>query len=469
MSGNKTIACARRSRSPWRTRRDRRRAIRRCTYPPRRRGLTKHGPQRSCRGRRYASRGSRSTLRHFAASRDAEEVGDRGERARAALVAAMKTVSSPAIVPTNSSVASHRGPPRACSRSGSDSNTTGSSRERPPGSPRKTASRYIPPPAPPRKAGVVGPSRAPYQAEFEMSRETVAVRGETRAAEGSDKVACVRESRCDTGERALPVVLGASASHPRPRDGATCSRARRRSTESTTRVATRPRASDAAAMRHASTSGHSAFDVPFREGTACRPSRRAITRTSLPRSGDVGDETRAARQAGRERASRRIAVDVEHLAGGSLECGWRDDRDAACVDKLFDERAVDERHSTDKPELGVLAFGAKHPSVDTGEADRRNTASDQRGDHTAIREPAEDGEREIARFDVGHPEAPHEARLHSQTLRPLAHERPAAVHDEQRVARVVKGDDRVERRVVLGADGSADLHHEQVLTWCIRH
>ena len=118
---------------------------------------------------------------------------------------------------------------------------------------------------------------------------------------------------------------------------------------------------------------------------------------------------------------------------------------------------------------GVFAFRAEHPAVDAGEAHGRDTACDESGDDASVGQPAENGECEVARFGVAHAKASHESRFHSHPFRPFADERAAAVDDDEWMPCVVERDDRVERRVVLGADRSADLQHEQVLTWCSRH
>src|SRR5947209_18009166 len=84
-----------------------------------------------------------------------------------------------------------------------------------------------------------------------------------------------------------------------------------------------------------------------------------------PHPGKVRDEHEEPRpEASRDRAGRRIAVHVEDLAGDAVERGRRDDRHATGVHELFDERAVDERHTAYKTELGILALGAQHPAVD---------------------------------------------------------------------------------------------------------
>src|SRR5439155_20712305 len=142
---------------------------------------------------------------------------------------------------------------------------------------------------------------------------------------------------------------------------------------------------------------------------------------------------------------------------------------AARVDQLLDERAVHEGHAANETELRVLAFGSEHPAVDPGEAHRRYAATEERSDDASVGETTQNRERDVACARVADAETTNEAGLHSQAFRPLADQRPTAVHHDEWMAGVVQRDDRVERGVVLGAHRSADLQHEKILTWCSRH
>src|SRR6185503_6095004 len=177
----------------------------------------------------------------------------------------------------------------------------------------------------------------------------------------------------------------------------------------------------------------------------------------------VGDEDEQPRaQARGERARRAVAVDVEHLAVLLIQRGRRNDRHAAGLQQLLEECAVDERHAADETELRVLALRAEHAAVNAGQTDRGHAARDERRDDPRIRESRHRGERDIACRRIGDTQSPDEARLEAEPSRPLRRERTDAVHDDERVPRVVQRRDDVERRSLLTQDGTADLQHEEI-------
>ena len=147
----------------------------------------------------------------------------------------------------------------------------------------------------------------------------------------------------------------------------------------------------------------------------------------------------------------------------------RDHGNPARIEQLFEQGAVYERHLAHQSELGILAFRAKEAAIDPGETDRRNAACDQRRDHATVRQAAEDRQREVPRIGIGDPQPTHEPCVHAEPLGPFADRRAAPVHDDEGMAAVAERHDRIEGSVRLSADGTADLQHQDVPTWCIRH